>query len=43
MLVLFVIGVDMKVIAVTGYKPFELGIFKMIIRVECIKRRCVVN
>ena len=28
----------MKVIAVTGYKPFELGIFKMIIRVECIKK-----
>ena len=27
----------MKVIAVTGYKPFELGIFKNDAGVECIK------
>ncbi len=40
MLVLFCNwSVDMKVIAVTGYKPFELGIFKNDHPgVECIKK-----
>lgn len=34
----------MKVIAVTGYKPFELGIFKNDHPgVECIKKHCTEN